>query len=73
MSKEEFQSKFRGSAIRRAKHTGLRRNAIVAIGNSEEPAFLPLLHKLATDEDPVIAETADWAIHRLNDLQHDPC
>jgi epoxyqueuosine reductase len=73
MSKEEFQSKFRGSAIRRAKHNGLRRNAIVAVGNSEEPAFLPLLHELATDEDPVIAETAHWAIHRLTDLQHDPC
>jgi epoxyqueuosine reductase len=73
MSKEEFQSKFQGSAIRRAKHNGLRRNAIVAIGNSEEPAFLPLLHELATDEDPVIAETAHWAIHRLTDLQHDPC
>jgi epoxyqueuosine reductase len=73
MSKEEFQSKFKGSAIRRAKHTGLRRNAIIAIGNSEEPTFLPLLHKLATDEDPVIAETAHWAIHRLTDLQREPC
>jgi epoxyqueuosine reductase len=68
MSKEEFQSKFRSSAIRRAKYNGLRRNAIIAIGNSKDPAFLPLINKLATDEDPIIAEAAHWAIDRLNDL-----
>jgi epoxyqueuosine reductase len=68
MSKEEFQSKFHGSAIRRAKHTGLRRNAIIAIGNSEEPAFLPMLQALTTDEDSVVAEAAHWAIHRLTNL-----
>jgi len=62
---EEFREKFRGSPIRRAKRTGLRRNAVIAMGNSGNRGFLPTLEKLASDEDPVIAEHARWAIRRL--------
>ena len=47
MSAEEFNRTFRGSPVRRAKRAGLRRNAVVAIGNSGERKFLPLLEKLA--------------------------
>ncbi|HZR56215.1 MAG TPA: tRNA epoxyqueuosine(34) reductase QueG [Terriglobales bacterium] len=65
MSEEEFREKFRGSAIRRTKYNGLRRNAIIAMGNSRQPEFVPLLRKLAADEDLVVAETACWAIHQL--------
>ena len=65
MSVEEFREKFRGSPIRRTKRNGLRRNAILAMGNSGDPTFLPLLQKLAGDEDQVIAESARWAAARL--------
>ena len=41
--------------------TGLRRNAILAMGNSGHREFIPLLKKLASDEDPVIAASAAWA------------
>jgi epoxyqueuosine reductase len=65
MSAEDFREKFRGSPIRRTKRTGLRRNAAIAMGNSGNRKFLPLLEKLATDEDLVVAESAAWAAKKL--------
>jgi epoxyqueuosine reductase len=67
MSEEEFQETFRRSPIRRAKRTGLRRNALIAIGNSGNPEFLPLLDRLGHDQDEEesIAETARWAANEL--------
>jgi epoxyqueuosine reductase len=65
MSAEEFRDKFRGSPIRRSKRTGLRRNAAIAMGNSGDQRFLSVLQKLAADEDSIVAESAIWAIGRL--------
>jgi epoxyqueuosine reductase len=65
LSEEEFRSAFRGSAIRRARRSGLRRNAVVAMGNSGQRGFMPLLQKLTHDADPVVAEHAEWALRRL--------
>ena len=66
MNEEDFRRTFRGSAIRRAKRAGLRRNALIAIGNSGDTEFLPLLEKIAsTDDDPVVREHADWAKAKL--------
>jgi epoxyqueuosine reductase len=65
MSEEEFRNTFRGSPVRRAKRSGLRRNAVIAMGNSGEGKFLPLLAKLRSDEDDVVAESADWAVGEL--------
>jgi len=67
ITQEEFNAKFRGSPIRRTKRTGLRRNAVIAIGNSDDPLFVPLLQKLVSDEDAVVSETAAWALDKLND------
>jgi epoxyqueuosine reductase len=65
ISAEEFQRTFRGSPIRRTKRSGLRRNAILAMGNSGHREFVPLLRNLACDEDPVIAVSARWSLQRL--------
>jgi len=65
MSAEEFREKFRGSPIRRAKRSGLRRNAAIAMGNSGNRKFLPVLGKLVTDEDAIVAESAAWAAKKL--------
>jgi epoxyqueuosine reductase len=61
MTEEEFRSTFRGSPLRRAKRSGLRRNAVIAAGNSGDRKFLPMLEKLAHDEDKTVAESARWA------------
>jgi epoxyqueuosine reductase len=65
MSAEEFRGAFRGSPIRRTKRNGLRRNAAIAMGNSGNQEFLPLLDQLAGDEDESVAESAQWARTRL--------
>jgi epoxyqueuosine reductase len=61
MTAEEFRERFRGSPVRRTKCTGLRRNAVIAMGNSRDRRFVPVLEKLVQDEDPVVAEHAHWA------------
>jgi epoxyqueuosine reductase len=66
MTAEEFRETFRGSAVRRAKRRGLRRNAVLAMGNTGDESFGPLLERLKTDEDPVVAESAQWAAKRLS-------
>ncbi len=65
ISAEEFRETFRGSPIRRTKRSGLRRNALIAIGNSGKAEFLPLLNKLGDDQDESVAESARWATTRL--------
>jgi epoxyqueuosine reductase len=65
MSAEEFRDTFRRSPIRRTKHSGIRRNAVIAMGNSENPEFLPLLEELETDPDQNVAEAARWSRARL--------
>src|SRR5207249_2511990 len=65
MTAEEFREKFRGSPVRRTKYSGLRRNAAIAIGNSSDARYLPLLHRLSEDEDPVVTESARWAKEKL--------
>jgi epoxyqueuosine reductase len=65
MSAEEFNRTFRGSPVRRAKRAGVRRNAVIAMGNSGDKKFLPVLDRLAGDEDEVVAESAAWACRKL--------
>jgi epoxyqueuosine reductase len=66
MREEGFKEKFRGSPIRRAKLSGLRRNAVIAMGNSGDETFTPTLKKLCEDSDPVVAEHARWALAALD-------
>jgi epoxyqueuosine reductase len=65
ISEGEFREKFRGSPIKRAKHQGLRRNALIAIGNSGNPTLISVVETAMGDPDPVIAEAATWAKKRL--------
>jgi epoxyqueuosine reductase len=66
MSAEEFRNVFRRSPVRRTKGSGLRRNALVAIGNSGDRRFLPLLERVLSDPDPVISGHAKWAKQQLS-------
>jgi len=61
ISEEEFREKFRGSPIKRTKRSGLRRNALLAIGNSKDQDLLPVAERATTDPDPVVADAARWA------------
>ena len=66
MKDEEFRRTFRGSPIRRTKLSGLRRNAVVAMGNSGDKKFLPTLQRLGEDSDPIVASHAKWAFEQLH-------
>jgi epoxyqueuosine reductase len=63
---EEYRVTFRGSPVRRAKRAGLRRNAVIAMGNSGDKKFLPSLEKLAQDEDEAVRESAAWAVRQIS-------
>ena len=68
MQPEEFQTVFRGSPLKRAKLSGIRRNAVIAMGNSGNKKFLPTLERLSQDSDPVVAEHAQWAQDTLGKI-----
>jgi epoxyqueuosine reductase len=59
-----FRKRFKGSAITRAKRTGLLRSAAIALGNAPDPASFSALAAAAHDHDPVIREAAEWALGR---------
>jgi epoxyqueuosine reductase len=72
LSEAEFRESFRGSPVKRTKWRGLVRNACIALGNSGlEPGgfayaeVLRTLEHLAQSGEPVIAESARWALSRI--------
>jgi epoxyqueuosine reductase len=62
---DEFRQLFRGTPVKRAKHSGLLRNVAIAMGNSGETKFLSALSKLGVHRDSTVAEAAAWAIRQL--------
>ncbi len=64
LDEQAFRKRFKGSAIKRAKRTGLLRSAAIALGNKPDPASFPALAAAAADADPVIREAAEWALGR---------
>ncbi len=72
MSEAEFRELFSGSAIKRTKWRGLVRNACNALGNSDlrrdtraHSRASALLERLTASAEPVIAESARWALTRI--------
>lgn len=72
VSQEEYRQVFRGSPIKRTKWRGLVRNACIALGNSsirkgttEHARIAALLERLSALPEPVIAESARWALSRI--------
>jgi epoxyqueuosine reductase len=72
MDEARFRTVFRQSAIKRAKRRGLVRNACIALGNSNlsvrTPGYdriLASLGRLCASKDAVIAESALWALSRI--------
>jgi epoxyqueuosine reductase len=65
ISEADFRETFRNSPLKRAKRTGLRRNAVVAMGNSGDARFASQLERLEEDDDTIVAEHAAWARRKL--------
>ena len=60
-----FKQRFAGTPLLRTKRRGLLRNACVALGNVGGTDSLPALHKAASDQEPLVAEHARWAIRQI--------
>lgn len=66
MTQDEFRAEFKGSAMKRAKLRGLRRNAATVLGNVGDRSDLDLLIECANDPDEMIQDHARWAIERIS-------
>jgi len=64
MSQEEFSVAFKGSPMKRAKLRGLKRNAVVMLGNIANPEDVDVLARALDDPEPLVREYAAWALRR---------
>jgi epoxyqueuosine reductase len=67
LEEQTFQQTFRQSPLRRAKFSGMRRNIAIAMGNSGNRAFAPVLERLVDDPDRTASEAAQWALNKLKE------
>lgn len=67
MTQEEFSQTFRGSAMKRAKLRGLKRNAAVVLGNVGTADDADVLTRALEDAEPLVREHAEWALDRLQE------
>ena len=65
MDVDEYRREFYGTALARAGHAGLVRNAILVAGANGERAIAPAVRRRLGSELPGVAEAARWALPRL--------
>ncbi len=65
MTQAEFKERFRHSPVKRARWSGLRRNAAVALGNIGDPAAVPALIRALNDPEALVRGHAAWALGRI--------
>ncbi len=65
----EFRGLFKNSPIKRIKRRGFLRNVCVALGNIGDVSDIPALERAAADQEPLIAEHAEWAIQQIRSRQ----
>ena len=66
LSDDEFRSLYGETALARPGREGLLRNLCVGLGNSGDPAVLPVVMRCFDEESPVVREHAAWALARLD-------
>lgn len=69
LSPEEFNRKFKGNPIKRAKRRGYLRNVAVALGNSGQASVVPVLvESLKVEPEPLVRRHAAWALGQIDDV-----
>jgi epoxyqueuosine reductase len=63
----ELRARYRRFYVPRNDPRYLRRNALVALGNTGHPQHRALLERHARDDDPLLREHAEWALARLEE------
>jgi epoxyqueuosine reductase len=70
LSPQDFNRKFKGNPIKRAKRRGYLRNVAVALGNSNSAVSVPQLTKsLTEDPEPLVRGHAAWALGKIGGEQ----
>jgi len=67
-----LRGRLRGSALKRAQLVGLRRNALVAAGNSGDASLLPCVERWVDASDAGIADAARYSLARLSSRASPP-
>jgi epoxyqueuosine reductase len=65
LDRQDWGRATRSSAMRRAGHRGLLRNALIAAGNSGDLPLVPAVRRHATGDDQLLVDHAEWALARL--------
>jgi epoxyqueuosine reductase len=65
LNDEEFRERYRGTALMRPRRAGLLRNLCVGLGNSGDPAAVPVLARCIQDRSELVREHAAWALERI--------
>ena len=65
LDEQGFRERFRGSPMKRAKLSGLKRNACVALGNLGDAAAVPALAMALAGGDALVRSHAAWALGRI--------
>jgi len=65
LSEEEFERRFDGSPLKRARRSGLLRNVAVALGNWGSPEAVPVLAAALEDSEPLVRGHVAWALGRM--------
>ncbi|MCL6554277.1 MAG: tRNA epoxyqueuosine(34) reductase QueG [Firmicutes bacterium] len=70
ISEAEYRRRFRRSAIKRARRSGLRRNVAVVLGNLRDVRAVPELAAALRDpDDAVVRGHAAWALGRIGGVE----
>jgi epoxyqueuosine reductase len=72
LSPDEFRGLFQNSPIPRARYAGFLRNVAIAMGNAKQEKFRAPLEKLANSPEPLVAESVQWALSRLEGIAGSP-
>jgi epoxyqueuosine reductase len=67
MTPEKFSVAFKNSPMKRAKLRGLKRNAVVVLGNIGTADDVAVIERALADADPLVREHAAWVLDRLAD------
>jgi epoxyqueuosine reductase len=67
----ELQARYERLFVPRNDPRFLRRNALVALGNTGTVEHRPLLERYAASDDSLLREHAEWAVERMN-TRHNP-
>jgi epoxyqueuosine reductase len=67
-----FRARFAGTPVKRTGRDRVVRNALIAAGNSGDPALIPAVERLLADASPLVRAMAVWALKALAGPATDP-